>query len=62
MYVHIWSFIITVVDLTYTSFFVPISIAFDQVFEGLSFTWLTGVDCGGTAFYIVDMLMEFHIG
>jgi len=51
-----------VVDLTYTSFFVPISIAFDQVFEGLSFTWLTGVDCGGTAFYIVDMMMEFQTG
>lgn len=57
-----WSIIITTVDLTYTSFFVPISIAFDNITPGSSWTWLTITDCVGTGFYLVDMFLEFHTG
>lgn len=62
MVVHIWTLIITMVDLTYTAFLVPLSIAFDQIVPGKSLSWLTITDIVGTGFYIVDMIMEFHIG
>jgi CRP-like cAMP-binding protein len=62
IWVNIWSVIITIVDLTYTSFFVAISIAFDEIVPGSSWTWLTIIDCVGTGFYIADMFLEFHIG
>lgn len=43
-----WSIAITVVDLTYTSFFVAVSLAFDAIAPGASWTWLTIVDCAAS--------------
>lgn len=60
--VHIWTLTITVIDLTYTAFLVPLSIAFDEIVPGTNLSWLTITDIVGTGFYIVDMIMEFHIG
>lgn len=37
----------TLVDLTYTAFMVPISVAFDQVQGGAGFTWINIVDIVG---------------
>ncbi|KAG7668893.1 hypothetical protein Ndes2437B_g06625 [Nannochloris sp. 'desiccata'] len=62
IWVTVWSIIIAIVDLTYTSFFVPISIAFDHIVPGSSWTWLTIIDCVGTGFYLLDMFLEFHTG
>lgn len=62
IWVTVWSLIITIVDLTYTSFFVPISIAFDSIMPGSSWTWLTTVDVIGTSFYVFDMFLEFQTG
>ncbi len=62
MVVHIWTLIITLVDLTYTAFLVPLSIAFDEIVPGSSLSWLTICDIVGTGFYIVDMIVEFHVG
>jgi CRP-like cAMP-binding protein len=62
LWVTIWSVIISIVDLTYTSFFVALSIAFDNIVPGSSWTWLTYTDCAGTFFYLVDILLEFHTG
>lgn len=62
MVVHIWTLIITLIDLTYTAFLVPLSIAFDKIVPGSALSWLTITDIVGTGFYIVDMIMEFHIG
>lgn len=60
--VHAWTLVITFVDLTYTAFLVPLSIAFDTTKVGTTLTWLTITDIVGTSFYVVDMLMEFHVG
>ena len=60
--VHAWTLVITIVDLTYTAFLVPLSIAFDTTKQGTTLTWLTITDIVGTSFYMVDMLMEFHTG
>jgi len=60
--VHAWSAIITLVDLSYTAFLVPLSIAFDLTREGTSLSWLTISDICGTTFYLVDVVMEFHTG
>jgi hypothetical protein len=60
--VHAWTLVITLVDLTYTAFLVPLSIAFDTTKQGTTLTWLTITDIVGTSFYAVDMVMEFHTG
>ena len=48
--VHAWTAIITLVDLTYTAFLVPISIAFDQIRKGSHLSWLTITDIVGCRF------------
>ena len=60
--VHAWTLVITLVDLTYTAFLVPLSIAFDMTKQGTHMSWLTITDIVGTTFYFVDMIMEFHTG
>ncbi|KAK2079973.1 hypothetical protein QBZ16_002368 [Prototheca wickerhamii] len=39
-----WTYIITLVDLTYTAFIVPISVAFDEVQGNTGFSWINIVD------------------
>ncbi len=60
--VHAWTLVITLVDLTYTAFLVPLSIAFDTTKVGTTLTWLTITDIVGTSFYAMDMVIEFHTG
>ena len=48
IWVAVWSLIITLIEISYTAFLVPISIAFDQIVPGDSWTWLTVVDCVGS--------------
>ena len=60
--VHAWTALITLVDLSYTAFLVPLSIAFDSIQPGTSLSWLTITDIVGTCLYVVDMFMQFHIG
>ena len=44
-----WTYIITLVDLTYTAFIVPISVAFDEVQGNTGFSWINIVDIVGCA-------------
>lgn len=44
-----WMYIITLVDLTYTAFIVPISVAFDEVQGNTGFSWINIVDIVGCA-------------
>ncbi|KAI8110821.1 hypothetical protein M9434_004395 [Picochlorum sp. BPE23] len=60
--IHVWTGVITFIDLTYTAFLVPLSIAFDDIVQGTSLSWLTITDIVGTSFYLVDMVVEFHTG
>ena len=47
--IHVWTGVITFVDLTYTAFLVPLSIAFDDIVQGTSLSWLTITDIVGSA-------------
>lgn len=46
--IHVWTGVITFVDLTYTAFLVPLSIAFDDIVQGTSLSWLTITDIVGS--------------
>ncbi|GAB4822678.1 hypothetical protein N2152v2_009724 [Parachlorella kessleri] len=57
-----WDGFMTGLDLTYTAFLVAVSLAFDNMGSGGSFTWLTYADIVGTFCYIVDIVMGFQVG
>ncbi|RMZ52856.1 hypothetical protein APUTEX25_000975 [Auxenochlorella protothecoides] len=54
-----WELFMTLIDLTYTAFLVPVSVAFDKVEGSGSFTWITYMDMVGSAIYVADMLLNF---
>ncbi|KAL4442414.1 hypothetical protein ABPG77_004998 [Micractinium sp. CCAP 211/92] len=56
-----WDGFMSLLDLTYTAYLVPLSVAFDDM-QGATFTWFNGVDIAGTVCYIGDIFMGFHTG
>ncbi|GAB4816667.1 hypothetical protein N2152v2_003713 [Parachlorella kessleri] len=58
--VRAWDGSMTMLDLTYTGFLVPISMAFNNP-KGGSVTWLTGIDIAATSIYALDILAGFHV-
>ncbi|GAB4823709.1 hypothetical protein N2152v2_010755 [Parachlorella kessleri] len=58
-WVAVWDAIMTLIDLTYTGFIVPISVAFSSTD---SVDWLVGLDIAATVFYALDILMQLHAG
>ncbi len=54
-----WGVATTVMDLTYTSFIVPLSIAFNS---GYSITAFNVLDAIGNTLYLVDVVVEFQVG
>lgn len=60
MIVYIWTAIITCVDLSYTAFLVPISIAFDQIQAGTRLSWLSITDIVGCKSVWVFLLSCFQ--
>lgn len=55
----LWGYWITIVDLTFTAIFVPLSLAFNYNMGNLV---LSIFDMIGNVMYILDMIMNFHIG
>ncbi|KAL4447902.1 hypothetical protein ABPG75_005121 [Micractinium tetrahymenae] len=60
-WVRAWDGCMSLLDLTYTAYLVPLSVAFDNM-EGAHFTWFNVVNIVGTALYVGDILMGFHTG
>lgn len=54
-----WGYWITFVDLTFTAFFVPLSLAFNYSMNNLT---LSIMDMIGNVMYILDMIFNFHVG
>ena len=61
MIVYVWTAIITCVDLTYTAFLVPISIAFDQIEAGTKLSWLSITDIVGCMSACMSLFFFFGI-
>lgn len=55
----IWTYVNTITDMTYTSFIVPLSMAFNDYTRVNGWTVL---DLIGSGVFILDIFMEFHIG
>lgn len=55
-----WKTLIVAVDVTYTAFLVPLSFAFFH--DVRVFNWMTIFDILGGFVYVVDVIMNFHIG
>ena len=55
----IWGTITTGVDLVYTAFLVPLSLAFND-YTTINMYWV--YDFIGSAVYLLDILIEFHMG
>ncbi|PRW51012.1 12-oxophytodienoate reductase 11 isoform B [Chlorella sorokiniana] len=49
-------------DLAYTAYLVPLSLAFDNMEGPHAYTFFTYLNIVGTAFYIADIAMGFHTG
>ncbi|KAL4447949.1 hypothetical protein ABPG75_005168 [Micractinium tetrahymenae] len=56
-FASLWLSFTTLVDLTYTAFFVPLSLAFNSARP-----WMHGIDLAGSLVYFFDLLLGFHIG
>lgn len=54
-----WAYVNTITDMTYTSFVVPLSMAFNDYTRVNTWTIL---DLIGSSVFILDIFMEFHIG
>ena len=54
-----WAYVNTITDMTYTSFIVPLSMAFNDYTKVNAWTVL---DLIGSGIFILDIFMEFHIG
>lgn len=61
MIVYVWTAIITCVDLTYTAFLVPISIAFDQIEAGTKLSWLSITDIVGCMSACMSLSFSFFL-
>ena len=55
----IWAYVTTITDMTYTSFVVPLSLAFND-YSTLN-AW-TILDLIGSSIFVLDLFIEFHIG
>lgn len=55
-----WSFMILILDLTYTSFVVPISIGMLTSFWDYNWTSVLDYSCG--ALFFTDLVLSFHAG
>ncbi len=54
-----WAYVNTITDMTYTSFIVPLSMAFNDYTKVNTWTIL---DLIGSGVFVLDIFMEFHIG
>ncbi|KAI8104744.1 hypothetical protein M9434_003297 [Picochlorum sp. BPE23] len=54
-----WGYTNTITDMTYTSFIVPLSMAFNDYSRVNAWSIM---DLIGSCIYIIDLLMQFHIG
>ncbi|KAK9814109.1 hypothetical protein WJX72_000796 [[Myrmecia] bisecta] len=59
-FARVWASFVLTLDLTYVAFIVPITVAF-QVSD-LAFTWAGIVNLVAGAFYVVELVLGFHIG
>lgn len=55
----LWAYVNTITDMTYTSFIVPLSMAFNDYSKVNAWTIL---DLIGSGVFVLDIFMEFHIG
>jgi len=58
-FANIWGSITTFNDFTYTAFIVPLSLAFNNYATPNAYWYL---DLIGSSVYILDLLIEFHVG
>ncbi|KAK9809917.1 hypothetical protein WJX72_001723 [[Myrmecia] bisecta] len=59
-FVQVWGALILVLDMTYTAFIVPISVAFQS--SDLADSWAGCTNLVTGAFYAVELALGFHIG
>lgn len=56
----LWKLIMSITDVTYTAFLVPLSFAYFH--DVRIFNWMSVLDIVGSVLYLLDVLFSFHIG